>query len=67
MRPVSRAPSEFTVEGELGAATKPPCDDTGGQDEDEDEDEEPATTETACAVNGDSPEVAVAVVGAPTK
>jgi hypothetical protein len=60
MRPVSRAPSEFTVEGELGAATKPPCDDTGGQDEDEDE--EPATTETACA-----PEVAVAVVGAPTK
>jgi hypothetical protein len=62
MRPVSRAPSEFTVEGELGAATKPPCDDTGGQDEDE----EPATTETACAVNGDSPEVSVAVGGAPT-
>jgi hypothetical protein len=61
MCPVNRAPLEFTIEGELGAPTKPPFDDTGGQDEGE----ELATTETACAVDGDSPEVAVAVEGRP--
>ncbi|MFH8498291.1 DUF6281 family protein [Streptomyces coeruleorubidus] len=53
------ANAEFTVGSKLGAATKPPCDDTGGQDE------EPATTETAYAVAGISPKVAIAVGDSP--
>jgi hypothetical protein len=52
---------EFTVSGKLGAATKPPCDDTGGQDEGD----EQATTETAYAVDGISPKVAIAVGDSP--
>ncbi|MFG3013023.1 DUF6281 family protein [Streptomyces cinerochromogenes] len=52
---------DFTVGDKLGTATKPPCDDTGGQDEDP----EPATTRTAYAVNGISPEVAIAVGSTP--
>ncbi|GGX18090.1 DUF6281 family protein [Streptomyces lomondensis] len=53
---------EFTVADKLGAATKPPCDDTGGQGEGE----EPATTtETAYAVDGISPKVAIAVGDTP--
>ncbi|MFF6787299.1 DUF6281 family protein [Streptomyces sp. NPDC012510] len=53
------ANAEFTVGIKLGAATKPPCDDTGGQDE------EPSTTETAYAVDGISPKVAIAVGDSP--
>jgi hypothetical protein len=53
------ANAEFTVGRKLGAATQPPCDDTGGQDE------EPATTETAYAVDGISPKVAIAVGDSP--
>ncbi|MEU1938189.1 DUF6281 family protein [Streptomyces coeruleorubidus] len=53
------ANAEFTVGSKLGAATKPPCDDTGGQDE------EPATTEIAYAVDGISPKVAIAVGDSP--
>ena len=52
---------EFTVGERLGDATQPPCDDTGGQDEVE----EPGTTETACQVDGISPEVAIAVGDTP--
>lgn len=52
---------EFTVGGELGTATEPPCDDTGGQDEGD----EPSTTETAYAVDGISPKVAIAVGDTP--
>ncbi|MFD9093386.1 DUF6281 family protein [Streptomyces collinus] len=52
---------EFAVGGRLGTATNPPCDDTGGQDEDQ----EPAMTKTAYAVNGISPEVAIAVGNTP--
>ncbi|MFD4259248.1 DUF6281 family protein [Streptomyces sp. NPDC058534] len=51
---------EFTVGAKLGAATKPPCDDTG-----QDEGEEPATTETAYAVDGISPKAAIAVGDTP--
>ncbi|GAA2766672.1 hypothetical protein GCM10010103_57130 [Streptomyces paradoxus] len=47
----------FTVGGKLGAATQPPCDDTG----DLDKGDEPSTTETAYAVDGISPKVAIAV------
>jgi hypothetical protein len=50
---------EFTVGSKLGAATQPPCDDTGGQDE------EPSTTESAYAVDGISPKVAIAVGDSP--
>jgi hypothetical protein len=50
----------FTVGGKLGAATKPPCDDTG-----QDEGDEPATTETAYEVDGVSPKVAIAVGDTP--
>jgi hypothetical protein len=49
----------FTVGGKLGAATRPPCDDTGGQDEG------PATTETAYSVDGISPKMAIAVGDSP--
>ncbi|MFF5104495.1 DUF6281 family protein [Streptomyces sp. NPDC000134] len=52
---------EFTAGDELGPATVPPCDDTGGQDEAEESEE--ATT--AYAVDGISPEVAVAVGDSP--
>ncbi|MFJ7344377.1 DUF6281 family protein [Streptomyces sp. NPDC101110] len=52
---------DFRVATRLGAATQPPCDDTGGGNEHE----EPSTTETAYAVDGISPEVAIAVGGAP--
>ncbi|MEV0494354.1 DUF6281 family protein [Streptomyces atratus] len=52
---------DFTVGKKLGAATKPPCEDTGGQDKDE----EPATTETAYEVDGISPKVAIAIGDAP--
>ncbi|MFI6704228.1 DUF6281 family protein [Streptomyces sp. NPDC050509] len=52
---------DFTVADKLGAATKPPCDDTGGQDEAE----EAGTTETAYKVNGISAKVAIAVGDTP--
>ncbi|MER7482504.1 DUF6281 family protein [Streptomyces sp. NPDC126510] len=52
---------EFTVGHELGTATQPPCDDTGGRNRSE----EPSTTETAYAVDGISPTVAIAVGDAP--
>ncbi|MFF5370141.1 DUF6281 family protein [Streptomyces sp. NPDC013187] len=52
---------EFTVGNELGTATQPPCDDTGGRNKGE----EPSTTETAYAVDGISPTVAIAVGDAP--
>lgn len=52
---------DFTVGKKLGVATKPPCDDTGGQDKNE----EPATTETAYEVDGISPEVAIAIGDTP--
>ncbi|MCZ0984562.1 DUF6281 family protein [Streptomyces diastatochromogenes] len=52
---------EFTVAGKLGAATKPPCDDTGGPDEGH----VPATTKIAHAVDGISPKVAIAVGDTP--
>ncbi|MEW2615552.1 DUF6281 family protein [Streptomyces sp. NPDC047880] len=52
---------EFSVGTRLGTATRPPCDDTGGRNKHE----EPSTTETAYAVDGISPEVAIAVGGAP--
>ncbi|MFF9811572.1 DUF6281 family protein [Streptomyces coeruleorubidus] len=52
---------EFTVGAKLGAANQPPCDDTGGQDKGE----EPSTTETAYAVDGISPKVAIAVGDTP--
>ncbi|MFF8731762.1 DUF6281 family protein [Streptomyces sp. NPDC015171] len=55
------ANAEFTVGSKLGTATKPPCDDTGSQNEDA----EPATTKTAYVVNGVSPELAIAVGSAP--
>ncbi|MFG3290389.1 DUF6281 family protein [Streptomyces sp. NPDC048179] len=49
---------EFTVGAELGDAVKPPCDDTG-------EGGEAGSTETAYAVTGVSPEVAIAVGDTP--
>ncbi|MEU9591596.1 DUF6281 family protein [Streptomyces sp. NPDC048219] len=52
---------EFTVGGRIGVATEPPCDDTGGQGEAE----ERGTTETAYAVDGISPQVAIAVGDTP--
>ncbi|MFE4330771.1 DUF6281 family protein [Streptomyces sp. NPDC056831] len=52
---------DFTVGTKLGAATKPPCEDTGGREKDE----EPATTETAYKVDGISPKVAIAVGDTP--
>ncbi|MCX4821882.1 DUF6281 family protein [Streptomyces sp. NBC_01142] len=52
---------DFTVADKLGSATKPPCDDTGGQDEAE----EAGTTETAYEVDGLSPKVAIAVGDTP--
>ncbi|MFI6639409.1 DUF6281 family protein [Streptomyces sp. NPDC050504] len=51
---------EFTVGAKLGDATKPPCDDTGGRGDDGE-----AETETAYAVKGLAPEVALAVGTAP--
>ncbi|MEW1721263.1 DUF6281 family protein [Streptomyces sp. NPDC093109] len=53
----------FTVTGRLGTATKPPCDDTGG----EGETEGVGTEETAYEVNGISPKVAIAVGGTPAE
>lgn len=55
------ANAEFTVGEELGSATQPPCDDTGGRDKDP----EPAMTKTAYAVDGISPGVAVALGDSP--
>ena len=52
---------EFTIGRQLGDATLPACDDTGGQDEAEDSD----TTLTAYRVKGISPRVAIAVGDAP--
>ncbi|MFE4383178.1 DUF6281 family protein [Streptomyces cyaneofuscatus] len=52
---------DFTVADKLGTATKPPCDDTGGQNEAD----EAETLETAYAVNGISPKVAIAVGDTP--
>jgi hypothetical protein len=53
---------KFTVGDELGTATQPPCDDTGGRTRGE----EPAATRTvAYAVEGISPTVAIAVQDAP--
>lgn len=52
---------EFTVGSKLGAATQPPCDDTGDQGKGD----EPSTTETAYAVDGVSPKVAIAVGDTP--
>ncbi|MEU3891592.1 DUF6281 family protein [Streptomyces sp. NPDC029041] len=48
---------EFTVGNALGTATRPPCHDTGGRSSVG----EPSTTETAYAVDGVSPTVAIAV------
>ncbi|MFD6802036.1 DUF6281 family protein, partial [Streptomyces cyaneofuscatus] len=50
-----------SVADKLGTATKPPCDDTGGQNEAD----EAETLETAYAVNGISPKVAIAVGDTP--
>lgn len=47
----------FTAGEKLGSATRPPCNDTGGQEADEIAGE----TGTAYAVDGISPEVAIAV------
>ncbi|MEU2875692.1 DUF6281 family protein [Streptomyces sp. NPDC007070] len=52
---------EFTVGKKLGAAVKPPCDDTGGQDDSG----EAATTQTAYEVDGVAPEMAIAVGDTP--
>ncbi|MFD7880333.1 DUF6281 family protein [Streptomyces sp. NPDC059766] len=52
---------EFTVGEKLGAATKPPCDDTGGRDTSE----TAGTTETVYEVDGISPTVAIAVGDTP--
>lgn len=53
---------KFVAGEELGAATIPPCDDTGGQDEAGAE-----ATETAYVVDGISPEVAIAVGDTPAE
>ncbi|MET9735160.1 DUF6281 family protein [Streptomyces sp. NPDC006458] len=52
---------EFAVGDKLGKATQPPCDDTGGQDEVV----EPEPPQTAYAVQGLSPNVAIAVGDTP--
>ncbi|WUD74832.1 DUF6281 family protein [Streptomyces sp. NBC_00510] len=52
---------KFTLGKKLGAATKPPCEDTGGQDKGE----EPVTTDTAYEVDGISPKVAIAIGDTP--
>ncbi|MFD8232844.1 DUF6281 family protein [Streptomyces sp. NPDC059696] len=52
---------EFRHGAGLGTATQPPCDDTGGRNEGEDR----STKETAYAVDGVSPDVAIAVGDAP--
>ncbi|WP_240498989.1 DUF6281 family protein [Streptomyces prasinus] len=57
----SLANTEFTTGEKLGAATVPPCDDTGGQDKDEQAEE----TTTAYRVDGISPQLAVAVGDTP--
>ncbi|WP_328629308.1 DUF6281 family protein [Streptomyces sp. NBC_00353] len=51
----------FTLGKKLGTATKPPCEDTGGQDKGE----EPDTTETAYEVDGISPKIAIAIGDTP--
>ncbi|MFE7789940.1 DUF6281 family protein [Streptomyces sp. NPDC057460] len=51
----------FTLGKKLGAATKPPCEDTGGRGKGE----EPVTTETAYEVDGISPKVAIAIGDTP--
>ncbi|MFJ9121266.1 DUF6281 family protein [Streptomyces sp. NPDC102394] len=51
----------FAVGKKLGDATSPPCDDTGGEAKD------PATTVPAYAVDGLSPEVAIAVGDTPSE
>lgn len=48
---------EFTLGKKLGAATSPPCEDTGGRGKGE----EPVTTETAYEVDGISPKLAIAI------
>jgi hypothetical protein len=55
------ANAKFTLGKKLGAATKPLCEDTGGQDKSE----EPVTTETAYEVDGISPKVAIAIGDTP--
>ncbi|MFD6280470.1 DUF6281 family protein [Streptomyces sp. NPDC060209] len=52
---------EFTLGKKLGVATKPPCEDTGGQDKNE----EPVMKETAYEVDGISPKVAIAIGDTP--
>jgi hypothetical protein len=52
---------EFTAGKELGSATLPPCDDTGGQKDAE----QAGETTTAYKVDGISPDVAVAVGDSP--
>ncbi|TQL20720.1 hypothetical protein FBY37_2680 [Streptomyces sp. SLBN-134] len=52
---------EFTAGEELGSATVPPCDDTGGQEDAEQAED----TVTAYRVDGISPDVAVAVGDSP--
>ncbi|MFJ7422642.1 DUF6281 family protein [Streptomyces uncialis] len=52
---------EFTAGRKLGPATVPLCEDTGDQDKAE----EPGETTTAYAVDGISPDVAVAVGDSP--
>lgn len=52
---------DFTVGQEVGTATQPPCDDTGGQDEGE----ESPIKEIAYSVEGVSPKVAIAVGATP--
>ncbi|MET9472185.1 DUF6281 family protein [Streptomyces sp. NPDC002922] len=51
----------FTLGRKLGAATSPPCEDTGGRGKGE----EPVTTETAYEVDGISPKVAIAIGDTP--
>ncbi|MGW8884501.1 DUF6281 family protein [Streptomyces sp. NPDC055749] len=54
---------DFTVGRKLGTATEPPCYDTGSQDENT----EPTTTQTAFAVDGIPPGVAIAVGDSPAE
>ncbi|HEY8981118.1 MAG TPA: DUF6281 family protein [Streptomyces sp.] len=54
---------KFIAGKELGNATIPPCNDTGGQDKSDDTE----TQETAYTVNGISPEVAIAVGDTPNE
>ncbi|MET8830677.1 DUF6281 family protein [Streptomyces sp. NPDC004610] len=52
---------EFTAADELGVATQPPCDDTGGETP-----SDPAVEEPVYAIEGVPPAIAVAVGDSPT-